>query len=350
MVGERLPDSIGRATFKLGGRPEQTPLQTGVPSRQTIMTPTLIRPAVMRKPPPVRQLYSTPRGYQDFPFIWAFDGTTLIKAGVVAGFDSLNNSIYILGGWGDFIMRRCVGLSTVLNSGIGSFLIRDSQKRPLASDPTITPPILDDDFMFPNELFYPETSIIGFDLFNCNIFSTGISPEPPEEIFTSQIVFQGVRRLPYAGPVRDDSCDWDERSFCYVLKGTITALGPISFSPPNPPTPLPGNPDLILTQQINDYDFDLYQVIITYQGTAASIVTAVNIYDANKNRISNIPILDVYYNGRESSSYKNGAMVPPLRYRRNTQFRMDLFSLSAVEPVTVTVHLIGKQRYPRGYK
>jgi len=311
------------------------------------MTHTIIKPAVMRKPPPMRQMYSTPRGYQDFPFIWAFDGSSLISGGVVAGFNALNQGVYIQGGWGDFVLRRCVGLSTVLFASVGSFQLRDSQKRPLSSDAILTPPILDDDFLFPNELFFPETSIIGFDLFDCSIFSTGISPEPPEEIFTSQIVFQGVRRLPYAGPVRDDSCDYDERSFCYVLKGTLTALGPISLTPPNPPTPLPGNPDLVMVQQINDYDFDLYQVMIEYQGNAHSIVTALQIYDANRARISNIPVLDVYYNGAQNSTYKNGAMVPPLRFPQSTQIRIELFSLSAVEPVKVTIHLIGKQRYPR---
>jgi len=162
--------------------------------------------------------------------------------------------------------------------------------------------------------------------------------------FVSQIAFQGVRRLPRISSTKDDSCDFDERTFTYGggndtdLQGIISAPGPAD------------SPSLTLVKTINDYDFDLYQLIITYQAGVQlpPFVCSVNIYDYAKNRISNIPVLDAFYNGAQGSMYKNGAFVPPLKYKQNTQFKIEFFSLSSVSPITVTVHLVGRQRIPKG--
>jgi hypothetical protein len=159
------------------------------------------------------------------------------------------------------------------------------------------------------------------------------------KVLQTQIAFQGVRRVRRTGASpADDSCDYDEPSFTYVLTGTISDLGPAK------------TPSAILVQTINDYDFDLYQVILTYQAASAlpGVVCSVQIFDSAHMRISNIPVLDIFINGQQSSKYKNGALVPPLRYRQSTTLRIELYSLTNVVPVTVTVHLVGRQRYPKG--
>lgn len=299
----------------------------------------------------VKQLYRTPDGFQDFPFTWAYDATQLATFPQIS--QALNQYVYILGGWGDFVMRRCVGLSTVVSKGEGGmYLIRDSQKRPLASDPTNISATFLDDLLFPNEIIYPETSIIGFDLYGINLNNAAISPEPLTEILQTQIAFQGVRRLPTALPAVEDSCDYDERTFTYRQDVTITNAGPIYSPGFGPAPPFPINPDGTVVQTITDYDFDLYQVIISYTSALSlpTVVTAVQLFDYAKNRISNMPLLDIFYNGAQGSTYKNGAMVPPLHYQQNTQIRLDFFSLSPNVPFTATVLFVGKQRYPRGTK
>ena len=107
-------------------------------------------------------MYAPPQGYEDFPFIYAFDGAA---AGLVNGSNALNQYIYIQSGWGDFIMRRCVGLANVIAPAGGSFQLRDSQNRPLSSDPILIGSV-NDDLAFPDEVVYPETTKIGFDLYD----------------------------------------------------------------------------------------------------------------------------------------------------------------------------------------
>lgn len=107
-------------------------------------------------------MYAPPDGYEDFPFLYVFDGAAV---GLVNGSTSLNNFIYIQSGWGDFIMRRCVGMAAVVNPSGGSFQIRDSQNRPLSSEPILIGNV-DDDLAFPVEVPYPETTKISFDLYD----------------------------------------------------------------------------------------------------------------------------------------------------------------------------------------
>lgn len=162
---------------------------------------------------------------------------------------------------------------------------------------------------------------------------------PLAPIIQAQLAFQGVRRLPRIGPAIDDTCDYDERTFTYPLSGVISAPGPAT------------SPSLTLTQTINDYDFDLYQLMFFYQAAGtpipASVCTAW-VYDYARNAISNIPVLDSILNGAPGSKYKNGAILPRLRYRQSTTFRIDLFNQTSISPLNVTVLLVGRQRYPKG--
>ena len=75
-------------------------------------------------------LYEPPPGYYDLPFTWAYDASAL-----TIGQNYPNQYIYMLGGYGDFICRRMVGLNRLLSTATGQFQIKDGQNNYLQSDP-----------------------------------------------------------------------------------------------------------------------------------------------------------------------------------------------------------------------
>jgi hypothetical protein len=80
-----------------------------------------------------------------------------------------------------------------------------------------------------------------------------------------------------------------------------------------------------------------------------SPVCAMLIYDQNRVTISNIPIMDIFYDGGPDSIYQNGAMVPPLFYGKDSVLQIDFYSEvtdPADLPVEVVVYLVGKKLYP----
>jgi hypothetical protein len=76
---------------------------------------------------------------------------------------------------------------------------------------------------------------------------------------------------------------------------------------------------------------------------------AVYLYDAVKNQLSNLPVLDVYYNGAPLTKYENGAQVPPLLFPANSEIRVDIWSLvqdASALPITATFHFVGHRLIP----
>jgi hypothetical protein len=163
-------------------------------------------------------------------------------------------------------------------------------------------------------------------------------------VFKSQIAFQGVRRVRRATPPKPEY-KYKPKHFVYTSDVTIDILGLTDGIPTAP---------ISFYQKINDYDFDLYALMITYIGALGplsldSFYTKLWLYDAVKHQLSNLPVLDLYYNGAPGSKYQNGAIVPALFYPQESQIRIDIFSLIAsasILPVTMTIHMIGRQRYP----
>jgi hypothetical protein len=199
----------------------------------------------------------------------------------------------------------------------------------------------------------------------------------------AQMAFQGVRRVParHRAPKPKTS----PKSFTYILQTVLSTLG-ITGTALNTP--------LTLVQKINDYDFELYQIVITYDGAtsgagaggggaggggggggspqfvrpafapamvpaiapapdppvvASKALTTLWLYDQNKQQMSNLPVLDQFYNGGPVSKYGNGAIVPSQYYDVNSTLRIDVFNLitnSAILPVTMNIHLVGMQRIP----
>jgi hypothetical protein len=280
-------------------------------------------------------LYTPPSGYYDAPFTWVYDGS-----GLVDGSDALNQMVSIYAGYGDFVLRRVVALFNLLNVTGGQFQIYDALERTLRSVPANLGS--SDEFAVVPEVLYKENSKIKFDLWDVarNIF-------PPvgggQNISLAQIYFHGVRRKPGNGP--QPSYEFRPKTLTYTVTATINRLGSL-----NPLTQGPSS----AYQLISDYDFDLYQVILTAKDTNNNQLNGcvfAQLYDSDKQVISNLPVEDLVLSAGTTigSTYNNGAIVPPLFFPIGSQLHADLFSYiddPARLPVTVTVHFVGMRRYP----
>jgi hypothetical protein len=117
-------------------------------------------------------MYTPPEGTYDQPYFWIFDSEA---AGLVDGQDYPNLSVYIQGGYGDFVLRRVVGLDRVLNPPSapppGRYRLREAngdymESLPVFSGLTVTPGVEGIDLAIMPERFYRETTSIRFALFN----------------------------------------------------------------------------------------------------------------------------------------------------------------------------------------
>jgi hypothetical protein len=254
------------------------------------------------------QPYAPPPGYYDLPFTWAFDASIFANGSTQKG-----NSIYLLGGYGDFLLRRIVGLDRILaKDGTGMYRIsRASRNVYMSSDP-VQAPNCPELAIVPGEL-YPETGTLYFDLY-------GILK--PTAALTSQLAFQGIRRQ--KGTKDTVTYKNFQKTFTYKVGAILSAVA--------------GSPIHTATQ-IVDYDFELYQIILMVQtpsGPQAITVPvcSLKVFDQNKVALSNIPILDIFYNGAPGSPYENGAIVTPILYRKDSALDIDFYGLatSVVSP------------------
>ena len=81
----------------------------------------------------------------------------------------------------------------------------------------------------------------------------------------------------------------------------------------------------------------------------AALITPVSrmwLYDQNKITVSDQPVLDLFMDGGPNGVYKNGAVVTPLWYRKDSQIQIDFYSQIATGSADVTVYLVGKKFYP----
>jgi hypothetical protein len=298
--------------------------------------------------------YTPPSGYFDLPYTYAFSAANLVN-----GNNYLNQYVYIQGGYGDFAVRRIVGMNRILaGGGTGLFQIMRASQGVYQSSAPIQAPNTPETAAVPEE-WYPELGQIGFDLYGINL------PNPAN---TAQIAFQGVRRQKGNNPLI--GYKEDPKTFTYL--SPIATLSQVASQ----------NARIITYTPIDNYDFLLYQVMLFSApgvgpglefradiiqpdqeslkklGPRAALpafapitspICTVQIFDQNQVAISNEPILDIFYNGAAGTPYVNGAIVPPLMFRRNTQIEIDFYSQitnGADIPVQVQALLIGRKLYP----
>lgn len=184
------------------------------------------------------RLYTPPQGTYDLPFTWCYDAS-----GLTNGLAYPNQYVYLKGGYGDFIMRRILGLSRVLNPSTGQYLVRDNSSNPLQQFPIYGASA--DDIGIAPELRYQETGAIKFDL--------GIIDLPAIPT-TGQVCFQGVRRM-QGSRAKNPSYQAKAKTFTYILT-----------APVNPPV----GSFVTVRQTVNNYDFELYNIILLYSSGAVT--------------------------------------------------------------------------------
>lgn len=193
--------------------------------------------------------YRPPEGTYDLPFSWIYDASQLTDLA-----DFPKQFVYLQGGYGDFVLRRLVGLDRVLEdyqtgggvqSDGGTYRIYDRYGDPLQSDPMYangSPGLgfagLANDIGYPHEVIYPETGQIKFDLFR--VFKPALQPS------SAQIAFQGVRRMKGSRQARP-GYKAIAKTFSYQRTVPITGVAG-TFDP------------YIMRQQVKDYDFELYDI------------------------------------------------------------------------------------------
>jgi len=102
--------------------------------------------------------YAPPNGFEDFPFTYVFNADLLVD-----GLDARNQFVYIEGGLGDFILRRIVGLDSVVNPSGGQFQIEDDLLTYIQADPVFASG--GGELAIVPETRYRETGAIRFDLY-----------------------------------------------------------------------------------------------------------------------------------------------------------------------------------------
>lgn len=368
------------------------------------------------------KLYTPPPGYIDLPFTWAFDGSVLTN-----GQNYQNNGVYLIGGYGDFILRRVVGLDRVLAANTGKYLLRDRNNKPWESAPVIVNGSAD--LMIAPEQPYPETGLIRFDL--SNVLKQAVGP---------QIAFQGVRRVKGTPQPNEEV---NPKTFTYQLSADMSALsagGIMTGRVLVTDYPFLLEQIMVFTEEFANTSFSAEasatltfsaarlgasgntisvelnasaagqtfaitvignSIVVTVgtdgggnvtttgdqflaafnanaAATALANVTVLGgasllpvfvpqdithtfsgggflnqittpqvalwIYDQDRVKISNIPILDIFADGSPGGPLQNGALVTPLRYRKDSQIQIDFTLLTT--GLAVVVYLIGKQIYP----
>lgn len=144
-----------------------------------------------------------------------------------------------------------------------------------------------------------------------------------------QIIFKGVRRIK---GTPDRCADGAPKTFTYVRSVALTL-----------------NQTTTLAIPINDYPFELYQLILLAEngGVISGItspIAALWVYDRNKVQISNIPVLDVFLDGGPNGLYREGALSPPLCYPKDSSLKIDVTGL--VTGQNLIIHAVGRRIYP----
>ena len=405
--------------------------------------------------------YTPPLGFYDQPFYYVFDAQSLTDGAL-----AYNQFVNMIPGIGDFVLRRIVGLDRVLqnvNSAVspappnsGQYQFRDNNGAYLSASPIYqgaggpgTESANTSDLAVIPEIWYPDKGSVRFDLLR--ILRAIADTQSANPIYSAQLGFGGVRRLPGTSPLVP-SFQYKPRQYSYVQKLLITheayVPGTTVLQPPQ-----------VVNTQITNYDFELYELRITYQklleiagppdtggvfalypnltnaippellfidiispgtpnhaltisvsggtvtitlqtdggggdistvqqvvniinGTPAaaalmtavvvsspnltagdtggvvtpllqglvssnSCFTALQLYDQNTVATFSIPMLDLYLNS--VSYYANGAIVPPLLYKKDSRLRMEVTSLigdTNANGLYMEIDYIGRQRIP----
>ena len=291
----------------------------------------------------IEEPYHVPDGYQDFPFAYVFQPSSLTTG---------NNYLDIqvaLQGDSDFILRRITGVTSVVDTSAngGRWNYKNPSRQYANGNPTTGIVAFKNWPVVPEKLFkYNEA--IWIDLYDVNV-STNICGGTP--IPWGCIAFFGVKRFARGQgyPLQTTTYKYKEMPQRYELSLTISqpafAAGTTS---PNPPQRI--------VQVMDNYDFELLRIQVGQQGSTGTLLTqdfAVTLYDRNMHQTSNNPLPQGFINAGQSSPsakppYQALWPVPSLVYPAGSSITLDITSLLCTPalPQTYDISLEGIWRLP----
>lgn len=275
--------------------------------------------------------YVTPAGFNDKPFIYAYDGDALTDATSPA-----NLSLPIQQD-ADFIIRRVTGLETVADK----ILLRGDRQEQWSSAPVH---FLYDYAVVP-ERQYASGSFIGFDLLTVlKAFNAGgggaTAPYP-------QIIFQGVKRYKGTAPVVEPSTyPYRLYGYTYELDVIVTwrrFVNPAAGGAVEIPR--------TFVIPVMNYDFELCQISVNrYDGVVCSTDLKLQLYNKDSSSLFNVPVLLQYLQDNNENNNYNGVFpCPPVLYPAGSQIKFDVTSLltsATTTPITYAFCFKGMQRFP----
>jgi len=278
----------------------------------------------------VPRTYRPPSGYYDLPCHWVFSGADLVN-----GINALKQSVRIDHGYGDFYLRRCCGMASVLGIKTGQFQIKNGVGLDFLQVGPVYVNNAQDEMSYPVEELYPEDGAIRFDLYN-----------PLKQTVSPQIVFFGVGRHPGDMNPMEIQAGYP---FPFLPKTEIYTSSVTIASWASGGVP---SPTISAIQRVLNYDFDLLKIELAYSSPGGPInsVAGLTLFDAARQQTSNHPINDQYWNGNvnQPNATAMGAVIPPLFYPQGSNLRLDLtpLSIGALGNIVVTVSFVGRNRIP----
>ncbi len=279
--------------------------------------------------------YVTPAGYEDYPYIYTYDGSGLTDA-----VNALNRSVQLQGD-ADFVLRRIAGVSNVA----GKFLLKNAT----GTDCSNAPLALTRNYPVLPEKIYPKGGQIVFDLYT--VLRSVIACGGHDIYDTAQIVFQGVKRFktgsayppqitPYVYYEVPYTYDYSLsfNTYHYGAVATFGVNGPVRVAVP-----------------VNDYDFELLAIRFargTTGGTYTNNQWQFMLYDPLGHQMFSSPVNQTYINNSPATFdlYAGVFPVPTMVWPAGGQIVLEFTSMicntDLTMPKAYDIQLIGVQRKP----
>lgn len=270
----------------------------------------------------IEQLYQTPEGFIDVPFVYVFDGRELTD-----GTDPENLAVALQDN--DFFLRSVAGMDTVA----GTWLYEDASQREAMSALIATTPR----YTVVPEKVYPGQGQIRFRL------GTVAKAANVSGNFVSFIGFQGVRRAPKDNApylLHETPYDYWEKDYAYRLSMDLDFYAD------------GGSGSRQFEVDVQNYDFELNAVYVRRTDTDAALgadTFLVVMYDASGYyKLSNRAFPVRWLNYSQGSNYFSVFPVPPIVYPNTGVIRFDVETLldQADGPHTYEFVFKGKSRIP----
>lgn len=299
--------------------------------------------------PASENIYVTPTGKVDLPFLYVFDGSTLTDGQSFPTLPSLHVPIQ----WdSDFILRAILGVPTVVNPTTGGFRLYNYSGG-LAMGDFIKP--MSNQFAVVPEKFYPRNGVVKFDLATVLRAFNACGESP---IYKALIAFQGVKRYTpgspgYASggpqlPAPTDPDSYVPRPWTYPFQLNLNWFARVTAG---------GLPEIprTFTIAIQDYDFELHYISVVNLVTGARVTVdlfQIMLYDATAKRQLFSQPVNASFLDNNRKEYGNPVFpVPPLLFPVWTQIRFDISSLvcntDVSAPYAFQVDFVGVNRVPK---